>query len=63
MICMTIEIREGDFTRRVQITAPSLEQALKIAGEGKPGRSVRLLFPIDSEAFFVSEGSNKREAA
>jgi hypothetical protein len=63
MICVTIEIREGALTYRVQITAPSIEQALKVAGEGKPGRRVRLLFPIDPEAFFIPEDSGWREAA
>ena len=63
MIRVSVEIREGVFSRRVRITAPSIELALKLAGEGKPGRGVRLLFPIDPEAFFVSGGSDKREAA
>jgi hypothetical protein len=63
VIRVSVEIREGVFTRRVRITAPSIELALKLAGEGKPGRGVRLLFPIDPEAFFVSGGSDKREAA
>ena len=63
MICVTVEIREGALTRRVQISAPSIERALKMAGYGKLGRRVRLLFPIDSEAFFVLEYSGKREAA
>ena len=53
MICVTVEIREGALTRRVQLTASSLERALKLAGEGKPGRRVSLVFPIDPEAFFV----------
>jgi len=63
VIRVSVEIREGVFTRRVRITAPSIELALKLAGEGKPGRGIRLLFPIDPEAFFVSGGSDKREAA
>jgi hypothetical protein len=64
MICVTIEIREGALTYRVRVTAPSIERALAIAGEGKPGRSVRLIFPIEPEAFFVPEDSStRREAA
>jgi len=64
MICVTIEIREGALTRRVQINAPSIERAMKVAGDGKPGHRVRLLFPIKPEAFFVpDEGSDQREAA
>jgi hypothetical protein len=34
-----------------------------MAGEGKPGRGVRLLFPIDPEAFFVPEGYGQRKVA
>ena len=64
MICVTIEIREGPLTRRMQITAPSIERAMKVAEDGKPGHRVRLLFPIEPEAFFVpDENSDQREAA
>ena len=55
MICVSVEIREGALTRRVQLTASSLERALKLAGEGKPSRRVCLVFPIDPEAFFVPQ--------
>ncbi len=57
MICVTVETREGAVTRRVQISAPSIERALEFVGEGKPSRRVRLIFPIDPEAFFVPENS------
>ena len=63
MICVTIEIRKGALTRRVRVTAPSVERALKMAGGGKPGRRVRLVFPIDPEAFFVLGDPSRREAA
>ena len=56
MICVTVEIREGTVTRRARLTTSSIERALKLAGEGKPGRRVRLVFPIDSEAFFAPGG-------
>jgi hypothetical protein len=64
MVRVTVEVREGALTYRVRIIAPSIECALEIAGAGKKaGRRVRLLFPIDPEAFFVSAGSGTREAA
>jgi hypothetical protein len=63
MIRVTIEVREGTLTRRIQISAPSIERALGIASLRKPGCEARLLFPIDPEAFFVPEDSGKREAA
>lgn len=63
MICVGIEVREGALTRRMRITAPSIERAMKMAGYGKPRRDLRLLFPMDPEAFFVPEDSGQREAA
>jgi hypothetical protein len=63
MIRVTAEIGEGALTQRQQITAPSIEQALKMAGEGKPGRRVHLVFPIDPKAFFVPESPIQRKAA
>ena len=63
MICVTFEVREGVLTRRVRITAPSVERAIKMAGDGKPGRRARLLFPMDPEAFFVPGDPSRREAA
>jgi hypothetical protein len=63
MIRVTVEIREGALTYRVRVTAASIERALEIMGEGKPGRRVRLVFPIDPEAFFVPETFGGREAA
>lgn len=63
MICVTVEIGEGALTRRVRITAPSIERALKIAKAGKAGRKMRLVVPIDPEAFFAPGGFGQREAA
>ena len=63
MICVSVEIREGALTRRVWVTAPSIERTLKIAGAGKPSRRVGLVFPIDPEAFFVPEGYGQRKVA
>jgi hypothetical protein len=63
MISVTVEIREDALTHRTRVTAPSIERALKIAGGGKPGRRVRLIFPIEPEAFFVTEVPGRKEAA
>ena len=63
MIRIVVEIHEGALTCRTRVTAPSIERALKIAGGGKPGRRVRLVFPIEPEAFFVTEVPGRREAA
>jgi hypothetical protein len=63
MICMTVEIREGALTYRARVTASSIEHALKIAGERKPNRRVRPVFPTNPEAFFFPAGTGTREAA
>ena len=63
MIRVTVEAREGALTYRVRITAPSIERALEIVGKGKPGRRVRLVFPIDPEIFFVPAASGVRMEA
>ena len=64
MIRVTVEVREGALTYRVRVTATSIESAIKIVGAGKPGRGVRLVFPIDPEVFFVPAASGtRREAA
>ena len=63
MIRVTFEIHEGALTYRTRVTAPSIERALKIAGGGKPGSRVRLVFPIEPEAFFVTEVPSRKEAA
>jgi hypothetical protein len=62
----TVEIRErapvGALMYRERVTAPSIEQALRITRDGKPGRTVRLLVSINPESFFVPEGPGQREA-
>ena len=63
MIRVTVEIREGTLTHRTQVTAPSIKRALEISGGGKPGRRVCLVFPIEPEAFFVTEVPDREEAA
>jgi hypothetical protein len=63
MICVTVEIREGVLTYRARVTAPYIERALRIAGDGRPGRRVRLVFPIDPEAYFVLGDHGRKDAA
>jgi hypothetical protein len=62
VIHVTVEIREGALTHRARVTAPSIERALKIASGGKPGRRVRLVFPIEPETFFATEVPGRKEA-
>jgi hypothetical protein len=60
MISIRVEKRRGNATVRFRVTAPSIERALEIAGEG-----ARVLFPIDGERFFAEEAdaSKRREGA
>jgi hypothetical protein len=37
------------------MTAPSIKQALKMASARKPSCRVRLLFPIDPEAYLIEQ--------
>jgi hypothetical protein len=64
MIRVSVEVREGTVTRRAEITAPSVARALDLAGAGKHGRRVRLLFPMeDPETFFVPTAHHVRGVA
>ena len=63
MIRVAVEIHEGALTYRTRVTAPSIERALKSAREGEPGRRVRLAFPMEPEAFFVTDVFGRKEAA
>jgi hypothetical protein len=63
MISIVVEIHEDALTYRTRVTAPSIERALKIVGGEKTGRRVHLVFPIEPEAFFVTEVPGLKEAA
>jgi hypothetical protein len=57
---MSIEVREGP--SRAGCGSPLLHRAgAEDGGERKTGRSVRILFPIDPEAFFVREDAFRRK--
>jgi hypothetical protein len=42
MICVAVKIHESALTRQARVSAPSIARALRIAGDGRPGRRVRL---------------------
>ena len=52
MISIRVQRRRGNVTVRFRVTAPSIERALEIAGEG-----TSVDFPIDGEEFFASEAT------
>jgi hypothetical protein len=53
MIRVAVEIREGATSLRETVSADSVRQAVSVMRERYPGRDVRVVFPIDSEEFFV----------
>jgi hypothetical protein len=60
----TAEVQRTPSCARRGSPLPSIERTLDIAEDGKPGRRrVRLLFPIDSDAFFVPGDHDRRDAA
>jgi hypothetical protein len=61
LVCLTVEILERGTSLRARISAPGIARALAIAGDGKPGRRVRVVFPIDSEGFFVNSSGTTVE--
>ena len=58
MISIHVEKRCGVVTVRFRVTAPSIERALEIAGEG-----ARVVFPIDAEGFFAEEANTSTSEA
>lgn len=55
MIKVTVEVKDRATSRRVSVTAPSIARALELAGDGLPGKRVRVVFPIAPEEFFVKD--------
>jgi hypothetical protein len=50
MISIRVEKRREQATVRFRVTAPSIERALELAGEG-----ARVVFPIDGQEFFADK--------
>ena len=55
IITIHVKKRYGSSTVCCSVTASSVDQALKLAGEG-----ARVVFPIDGEAFFVPAEEDRR---
>jgi len=58
MIKIYLEVREGEVLSRVAVQAESIRQAVSIVKGRYPGLEVRIVFPIDTEEFFI-EGPKK----
>ena len=53
MISIRVEKRHGTVTVHTRVTAPSIERALEVAGEG-----AKVVFPIEGEEFFAFTKGN-----
>jgi hypothetical protein len=54
MIRVSVEVSSGEVARfRVEVEAPSIERAVRLATVRYPGCAIRVLFPIDPQAFFL----------
>jgi hypothetical protein len=53
MIQVSIEVGEGAALFRVPVRAKSITRAVSTMEGRYPGRSVRVVFPVDPEGFFV----------
>jgi uncharacterized iron-regulated membrane protein len=55
MIKVSVEVRKGAVPFRVEVHAESITQAVSTIERRHPGRTVRVVFPIDAEEFFVAD--------
>jgi hypothetical protein len=53
MVKVSVEVRSGTARFRVSVQAQSIRKALDMVGARYPGGEVRVVFPIESESFFV----------
>jgi hypothetical protein len=55
MIKVSLEVHEGTVPFRVAAQAESISTAVSIVKGRYPGREVRVVFPIDSDEFFIED--------
>jgi hypothetical protein len=55
MIKVSVEVREGAACFRVGVRAASIDKAVSIVRGYHPDRDVRVVFPIDPDAYFAGE--------
>jgi len=53
MITVSVEVNSGGACFSVDVSANSIEGAIKLAGRRYPGYRVRVIFPIEPETFFT----------
>lgn len=55
MISVYVEVESGTVRFDVMVRAESIERAESIAQTRYPGGAARIVYPIDPEAFFVTD--------
>jgi hypothetical protein len=53
MVKISLEVCEGVDLSRIAVRAESISQAVSMVKRRYPDREVRVVFPIDSEEFFI----------
>jgi len=62
MIRISIEVRSGTARFKVSVQAESIERALEMARRYNSGKKCKVVFPIDSEGFFVEDDLGRDRA-
>ena len=57
MIRVRIEVDRGEARSTLSVRAESILRALEVAGEQNPDCDLSVVFPLDPDTFFVSDGS------
>ncbi len=62
MIQVQLEVRSDATRFRVSARATSIQRAVSVAGARYPGGEVRLVLPVEPEAFFASAALGEAES-
>ena len=57
MVHVVVEVNRGSERFTVKVQAGSIEQAVRLAAAHYPDGGVRVLFPIEPEAFFIDRSA------
>jgi hypothetical protein len=60
-VCIEVE-RGADSSTTLFVRAGSIQRALEVAGERHPDRALDVVFPIDTDTFFVPDAQEGVEA-
>ncbi len=63
MIRVSVVVSSGAIRFRAEVQAESIEEAVRLAALNYSSGEVRVLFPIDAEAFFIEESASAVETA